>query len=331
MPKGYTHLAYEQRCQIYALLKRGMSQNQIAKDIGMSQSSINREIKRNSGKKGYRYKQAQKKADGRRLKVSSQPKKMIPQVISLIESLMREKQWSPEQISGWLKKNRGIFISIERIYRHIWQDKSNKGTLYKNLRRSAKKYNKRANKLAGRGLIPNRIGIENRPKIVDAKVRVGDYEMDTIIGSRHRGAIVSVTERKTKLAKLYLVNQPTAEATSDAVIKQLLPFRKYVHTLTADNGKEFSQHRRIANKLHAQVYFAQPYHAWERGLNENTNGLVRQYFPKKTDFTKLTQDEVQRVEDLLNSRPRKTLNFRTPNEVFLELTGIINKSYALRS
>lgn len=329
MPKGYLHLAYEQRCQIYALLKRGLSESQISKDLKVAQSTINREIKRNKGKREYRYKQAHVKAVDRRSNASSRSKKMTPSLSLFLEQTLKEKKWSPEQISGRMKLMTGQGVSYERIYQYIWEDKRNGGSLYKNLRRRGKKYNKRKNKLAGRGLIPNRVGIEQRPVIVDEKIRVGDYEMDTIVGARHKGAIVSIVERKTKIARLYLLNRATAEATSSAIVTLLMPIKDHVHTITADNGKEFAQHEHIKEKLEADVYFARPYHAWERGLNENTNGLVRQYFPKNCDFTKLTQADVRKVEYQLNNRPRKSLNYQTPNEVFLAATKL-DLNYALR-
>ena len=329
MPQGYHHLAYDKRCQIYALLNRGFSQIQIADDIQVDQSTISRELNRNKGRRGYRYKQAQEKATERRYRASAQPRKMGPEVTQFIEQALCQKQWSPEQISGYVRRSMNISISPESIYQYILNDKRMNGTLYKHLRRSGKKYNRRKNKTAGRGLIPNRVGIENRPAIVELKERVGDFEMDTIIGSHHRGAIVSVVDRRTKLTKLKLVSRATAEETKNAVVELLSPIKKHVLTMTTDNGKEFAKHMDISKALNATVYFANPYHAWERGLNENTNGLVRQYFPKKTDFSKLTHEEVQNVEYLLNTRPRKNLQYQTPIEVFLQLTGH-SLNYALQ-
>ena len=202
MPKGYHHLTYDKRCQIYALLRRGFSQSQIAKDLEVAQSTISREIGRNKGKRGYRYKQAQEKAEIRRQAASSKPYKMTPDLTMLLEQTLSKKQWSPEQFTGYIKVHMNISISHERIYQYIWNDKRTGGTLYKHLRCSGKKYNKRRNKSAGRGLIPNRVGIEHRPTIVEQKNRVGDFEMDTIIGSQHKGAIVSLVDRKTKLTRL---------------------------------------------------------------------------------------------------------------------------------
>ena len=328
MPKGYKHLTYEQRCQIYALKQGNLTQKEIAETTGSTQPTISRELRRNKGLRGYRYKQAHENALQRRKQASSIPHKLTPQFISFMEKMICDDQLSPEQISGHLKKLSGASISHERIYLHIWQDKKNDGTLYKNLRRKGKKYTKRANKKAGRGLIPNRVGIEYRPDIVEQKKRVGDFEGDTIIGAGHRGAIVSIVDRKTKLTKLRLINGARAEETALAMIESLRPIKEYVHTITTDNGKEFAQHEIVATELNTKFFFANPYRSWERGLSENTNGLVRQYFPKGCDFTKLTQEQVLKVERKLNNRPRKTLNFMSPNEEFLRLTGV-DLNYAL--
>jgi transposase, IS30 family len=329
MPKGYQHLTHDLRCQIYALKRSGLSQNKIAEQLGVDQSTISKELRRNAGRRGYRYKQAHEKAMQRRHDASSVASKMTPDFIPFVELLIRKNKMSPEQISGRLRKSHGISISHESIYRHVWRDKKEGGDLYENLRQRGKKRNKRGSKNAGRGLIPNRVGIEFRPAEVATKQRVGDWEGDTIVGKDHRGAIVSMVERKTKLVRLKLIPAATAQETTKATISILDPFKKYVLTITTDNGKEFSGHKNIADALDAQIYFANPYHSWERGLNENTNGLVRQFFPKKTDFTKLTHEQVKEVEDNLNNRPRKMLKFRTPNEEFLHLAGIV-PGYALR-
>jgi len=327
---GYRHLTLEKRCQISALLKREISQAEIAKDLNVTQSTISREIKRNRSKRGYHHNIAEKKAAQRKNNAHRKLRKMTSEVTDQIKQMICSKQWSPEQISNHLKCEQNLSISHEWIYKLIWSDKRRGGQLFKHLRRIGKKYNKRRNKLAGRGLIPNRVGIENRPTVVDEKSRVGDFEIDTVVGARHVGAIVTIVDRKTKLARLKLLKRITAEETRDAVISLLDPIKAHVQTITADNGKEFAKHVEIAAALEATVYFANPYSAWERGLNENTNGLIRQYFPKGSDFTILTDEQVQRVEYLLNTRPRKTLNYQTPLGVFTQLTGV-HINYALPS
>jgi len=327
MPEGYHHLSYDKRCQIYALLKRDVPQKEIALVIGCSQSAISRELKRNRGKKGYRYKQAQEKTDCRKEKSINSRKKIKGKIEDRIREMLTLYQWSPEQISGRLKKE-GANISHEAIYQYIWQDKHKGGFLYKHLRNKGKKYKSRSGKNAGRGVIPNRVGIENRPKIVDQKKRVGDWELDTIVGANHKGAIVSIVDRVTKITRLALLKRATAYNAAKAIIALLNPFAENVLTLTSDNGKEFAKHEFIASSLKADFYFAEPYSSWQRGLNENTNRLVRQYFPKGTDFTKLEKDDVKKIEYLLNTRPRKMLNFKTPAEEFYRRTKTV-LNYAL--
>ena len=250
---------------------------------------------------------------------------MTPCLIARVEALLYDRQWSPEQICGALNHEDGTKVSHESLYRYIWLDKRTGGTLYLNLRQRGKKRNKRGAAAVGRGLIPGRIDIAQRPSIVDARSRLDDWELDSIIGAKHRGAITSMVERKTKLTKLVLLEGPTSKATNAGIIARLGALKKHVHTMTSDNGKEFAGHADTSEKLGAGFYFCTPYRSWERGLNENTNGLVRQYFPKGT---KLNASDVQRVEDLHNSRPRKALNFYSPKEVFDKLTAPL-ESYAL--
>jgi IS30 family transposase len=320
MSKGYHQLTYEARCQIYALLKSGQSLASIAHQLGVHRSTIGRELKRNSGGRGYRYKQAQAKASDRRAQASREPRKMTPDIVRLIAEKLTQEQWSPEQISGWLLKEDIVSVSPECIYQHIRTDRKQGGNLHSQLRHGGKPYNRRQGKTSGRGLIPNRVDIDERPAIVERKSRIGDWEADTLIGARHQGAILSYVDRKSKYTKLSKLVNTTAQGVLQASSHILSPHTKQVHTITFDNGKEFSGHADIATKLNAKTYFAKPYHAWERGLNEHTNGLVRQYFPKGTDFTTITQADIQRVEDKLNSRPRKVLQFRTPSEVFFSAT-----------
>jgi IS30 family transposase len=313
------HLTQDERCQIYALLKSGKSKRFIANQLCVSHTTIVRETKRNEGRRGYRCQQAHEKAVSRRALASMRTYKLTPDVIDKIKEQLLDTQASPVQISGHLLKIHGIKISHESIYRLIWEDQKKGGKLYKHLRHKAKKYNKRGSKKAGRGLIPNRVDIEERPQIVNEKIRLGDFELDTIVGAHHKGAIVSIVDRCSKFSMLELIPHATKEVVREAIIKRLSPFRKDVHTLTFDNGKEFADHEKISRALNASSYFAKPYHSWERGLNEHTNGLVRQYFPKHTDFTILTSEQVRDVEKRLNSRPRRILNFETPQERFLSL------------
>ena len=239
---------------------------------------------------------------------------MTPELVKLIESKISE-DWSPEQISGWLRNEHSLMISHERIYQHIWSDKLKCGNLYKHLRRQGKKYQKRSNGKTSRGQIKNRVSIDERPAIVDSKIRVGDWEIDTVIGKGHQGALVTLVERKTLYTLAAQVDSKHAEPVTKAAINLLTPFLGRVHTITADNGKEFAWHEEIAKQLKTKVYFAHPYHSWERGLNENTNGLLRQYFPKGTNLKYVKQKEVDSVIFKLNNRPRKTLGYKTPAEM----------------
>ena len=316
MSDSYHHLTYEGRCQLYALREKSHPVLDIANHLKVHRSTIYRELRRNRGKRGYRFKQAQRKATQRRSEVSGRSRKMTEEMISLIEEKLA-LQWSPEQIAGWLARtNRLIKVSYETIYQYVWKDKRNGGTLYKNLRHRGKKYNKRGSSKSGRGLIPNRVDIDHRPQVVEEKQRLGDWELDTIIGKGQRGAIVSMVDRASKLTKLVKVDRKTAEEVERALLLGLTPIQEHVLTLTADNGKEFARHQEVARALNADFFFAKPYHSWERGLNEHTNGLVRQYLPKSTYFGDVSQAQLDEIEFLLNNRPRKVLNYLTPIEAF---------------
>ena len=318
MTRGYQHLTYEQRCQISILKTRGDHPAKIAQTLGVLRSKITRELHRNSEGGTYSAEQAQRKTEDRRRHSSTT--KMSPGLIAVIEGKLKI-DLSPVQISGWLKRHGKEHVSYETIYKYIWADKKSGGGLYKHLRHSGKKYYKRSKGTAGRGCILGRIDIKERPIIVEEKTRLGDWELDTIIGAGHRGAIVSMVDRATKLTKLVKVSHKTAQEVKEALIKKLAPIRKFVHTLTADNGKEFAYHQSVSRALKADFFFATPYHSWERGLNEHTNGLVRQYFPKRVSFDHVTEEEIERVETLLNNRPRKILEFETPLEAFYRLSG----------
>lgn len=316
MPSGYHHLGYHERCQIYALRKSGESVHGIAAEIGRAASTVSRELKRNSGGRGYRHRQAQQLSEDRRSLASSRPRKMTPDLWSTVEDLLRGVQWSPEQIAGRLRLEGVVSVSTTWIYRHVRADRSAGGDLHRHLRHRGKKYNRRSPGGAGRGVIPNRVDISERPAIVEEKSRVGDWEVDTIVGGRHRGALVSVVDRASKYTFLEGVVSRSSALVGGAVCAMLAPVKAVCHTITADNGKEFAGHQVVSEALNTGFYFATPYHSWERGLNEATNGLVRQYFPKGTDFHEVDAAAVRRVQDLLNHRPRRALGFRTPAEVF---------------
>jgi IS30 family transposase len=220
----------------------------------------------------------------------------------LIEALIRQ-EWSPEQVSDWLRVNYSHQISHEWIYQYILMDEHAGGDLHRHLR-CQKKRRKRYGSYDRRGTLKNRVSIDERPAIVDTRQRLGDWEVDTIIGKGHRHAIVSLTERKSRLALLRKVERKTAQAVADAVIELLKSLPVRTHTITADNGKEFADHERIARDLRTDVYFAHPYSSWERVTNENRIGLIRLYFPKKRNFATITETEIEFVMERLNNRPR---------------------------
>jgi IS30 family transposase len=311
--RTYTQLTQEQRYQISALKRIELNQSEMAKEIGVHRATIGRELLRNEGGRGYRPKQAHEKALQRRAK--SQPR-IRAESWAVVDKKLRQ-DWSPEQVSGWLNKHQELRISHEWIYQHILADQRTGGDLYTHLR-CQKKRRKRYGKHDYRGKIPDRVSIEERPAIVAQRERLGDWEIDTLIGKGHRGALVSLVERMSRFTLLQPVDQCLAELVSQATISLLKPLSEKVHTITGDNGKEFANHAQIAEALNASFFFAHPYSAWERGTSENTNGLVRQYFPKNTNFWNTTFEEALSVTDKLNHRPRKCLDFLTPFEVFLK-------------
>lgn len=320
---NYQQLTQDLRYQISALLKAGFSKSSIATQLGVHKSTISRELKRNRGLRGYRPKQAQSLALARR-KNKQNATRISKQTWQQVEDFL-QLDWSPEQISGTLKAQGLQAPSPERIYQFIIDDKQLGGQLFTHLR-CQKKRRKRYGKYDRRGQLLNRKSIDQRPDVVAEKSRIGDWEADTIIGKNHQQAIVSLVERRSKLTCLAKVERNTQEAVKQAIIKALLPFADSVHTLTSDNGREFAGHEAIAEALGAEFYFAHPYHSWERGLNENTNGLVRQYFAKGSDFTAISEEQVQAVAARLNERPRKTLGFQTPNQVFFNLSTVALRS-----
>ena len=328
----YIHLTQSERCQIYALNKSGNSLRSIARDLNRSASTISREVLRNLGLCGYRYVQAQGFADERRRKASCNALKMTKKLKQMIYDKLANLQWSPEQISGWLAKNpiHGMSISHESIYQYIWEDKRSGGKLFRHLRHRGKKYNKRMHSKNRRGIIPNRRDIDDRPAIVEQKSRIGDWEADTIIGKNHQGALLSLVDRASKVTILQKLPAKKADDVEQAITRRLHEFKDFCHTITSDNGMEFANHQEIAQKLETDFFFAKPYHSWQRGLNEHTNGLVRQYFPKKTNLAMVTNGRVAKVQWLLNNRPRKVLNFKTPLEVFYaNLTNLNAQTVAL--
>lgn len=322
--KHYKQLTREQRYQISGLKKAGLNQSQIADELVVHKSTISREFRRNKGRRGWHPKQAQELRDERRKNCANAQRHSLLEWTE-VERLIRQDM-SPEQASQRLALEGGLQISHESIYLHIYADKRRGGDLCWHLRCQKPRRKRYASGQERRGTIKNRIGIDERPVIVEQKSRIGDWEGDTVIGKNHRGALVTLAERKSRYILAAQVPDKHASGVTAAVTRLLRPHKGKCYTMTFDNGKEFAEHETIASELDADVYFAHPYHSWERGLNENSNGLLRQYFPKGMELVEVTQEQVQWAVDRLNHRPRKVLGFRTPFEVFFGETVRYTKS-----
>ena len=320
---AHNHLSYYERCKIQAMDEQGYQQKEIAKALGRSPSTISREFKRNktlrwSRNRGWLYRgdYAQHNANARK---KNKPKHIA--FTANIEQFIREKlqiKWSPEQVAGYAKINNIPCVSHERIYQFVESDKANGGELYKKLRHGNKRYRRKYGQ-GKRHIIKDRVMIDARPAIINDKQRLGDWEIDTVLGKNRRQAIVTITERLSKKLVAQAMPNHKAITTAQASIKGLSPYVRYVHSITSDNGTEFAEHKTISQQLQSAFYFAHPYSSWERGLNENTNGLLRQYLPKRYNFKTITNRELQQIVDEINNRPRKTLGYKTPNQVFKEL------------
>ena len=311
----YKQLTSEQRYTISVLLQNGTKRNDIAKAIKVHPSTITRELKRNSGVRGhYNWETAQ--ANAMRTKRKKPGNHSIDETIKEeARRILITEQWSPEQISGALAM-KGKHISYETIYRMIRKDKAEGGDLYKHCRHRLKH---RARPVGGKRVpIPNRTSISERPKEADGK-RFGDFEMDTIVGRGNHGAIVTLIERSTNM--LFMRKLPkgkNAKELARTVIHLLRPFKEHIKSITTDNGTEFACHEMISKSLGVKVYFADPYSSWQKGGIENANGLIRQYVRKSETFEHVSHQQITKYSRKLNMRPRKKLNYRTPQECFYE-------------
>jgi len=316
--KNYNHITLEQRIKIEALLKAGHKVSFIAKQLSIHRSSIYRELNRNQTKTGkYNAGFAQELSEEQKERFSNNRSFTFSMEKFIREKLSKE-QWSPEQIWGYCKKNNIDMVSHESIYKFVYQDKNKGGVLYKNLRVASKKYRKRYGSGKGkRCIIKDKVSIDLRPECINNKQRIGDWEIDTIVGKDNKGAIVTIAERVTAFVLIAKLNGKNAQELAEAVVKLMMPFKDLVLSITSDNGTEFAMHKYISKKLGALFYFAHPYSSWERGLNEYTNRLIRQYIPKKTNFDDVNHLFINEITMKLNRRPRKKLNYKTPGIEFL--------------
>ena len=327
----YEQLSMDERYQITHLHQAGLANAQIARRLRRHRATIGRELKRNPDPMGgYHYQSAQHLATQRRSDASCRYRLDIPGSIAVkaVHAGLKQR-WSPQQIAGRLKLDHpddsAAWISHEAIYQWTYREARAGRVFYQRLRRPRKHRRCRipGDRKAKRGVIPGRVGIEQRPDIVDERGRFGDWESDTVEGAKGRGLVVTHVERKSRYTLLGKLPDKKAVTLSRAtrVMMKGLP-KKLRRTMTPDNGKEFADFKTIEQELKMTVYFANPHSPWERGLNENTNGLLRGWLPKGSDFKKITNARLAQIQKMLNNRPRKCLNYRTPREVLNALPGV---------
>ena len=316
--KHYHQVTDEERFYIWNASREGVSQKKIAETLGRHPSTISREMKRNRMPRSVMYTHywACEVVKWRKRRVAkTKHRKVTGEITDMIEQLVKQ-YLSPEQVCGYLKEHHSISLSHETIYRYIYEDKERHQSLKPFLRQGSKLRRKRYGSGARASKIPNRVCITDRPKIVEEKTRIGDWECDTVVGLDRKSVLVTLVDRATLFTCCARVYTRKAKVVSSAIIRMLKPYIDKVKTLTFDNGSEFVEHEKIAKSLNAKTFFAHPYSSWERGINENTNGLLRQFFPKKTDFKTVTNQELKNAVNNLNNRPRKTRNYKTPNQLF---------------
>ena len=300
----YQHLSHYERYQISALMKAGKNRSEIVVILGRHKSTISRESARNAGLRGYRPRQTSLLTEDRS-HGSRNAREIAPEIMKQALGLIT-LEWSPEQIAGKLP------ISHETVYRHVYADKACGGSFWRSLRCQKKRRKRYVSGRDRRGQIVGRRPITERPAAVKARSTVGHWKGDTVIGASHKQAIVSLAERKSGFAVFAKVTNKTSYLVSHAIVSRLKPLAARVRTITYDNGKEFAEHHFVDQELGSTAYFADPFASWQRGSNENLNGLLRQYFPKKRPLSTVTEEELRMIENHLNHRPRKRLGFRNP-------------------
>lgn len=319
MSQNYSHLSLEQRYKIEALLQAGISKTEIAKQIGVDRSTIYREINRNSvyqsrGHDKYKANTAQNFAAKRAYrppKVKSNDKDISRRIIWLIKC-----DWSPEQIACTCKKRNIPMLSMEGIYQWLYKNRWHEGKdLLKHLRRGHRKRRKRSLNKQPRVIIKDKVSIKERPEIIDNQERFGDYETDLVKCTN--GYFITITERKSLYNILVKIPNKKTETVINGIIKMLRPYKELIYSITSDNGTEFTDFKKIVEILDIEWFFADPYCSQQRGCNENQNGLLRQYFKNNTDLSKVTENDVLKIQNKLNNRPRKKNNFLSPKKILL--------------
>ena len=315
---NYRQITPEERYMLAALRKQGFNHSQIARALGRHRSSVGRELSRNSCHLDGRYRasKAQERTNGRRSR-SRRNLRFTARDFALVDELLR-RQWSPEQVAGYLRRVGRLMISHETIYRHIWRDKRAGGLLYTHLRGARKRRRKRYGSYDSRGRLAGKRSILERPPAVETRRQTGHWEIDTVMGCGSKDCVVSLVERKTGLLLIGKLEDRTTASLNRRVIRLINRNRGPFETITSDNGTEFHDYLQIEERTKATFYFATPHHAWERGSNENANGLIRQYLPKGASMAGLSQRQCNTIARKLNTRPRKRLGFRTPLECFNE-------------
>lgn len=315
----YHQLTAEERYTIAILLQQGKSQAFIARYLNRSPSTISRELNRNRRKDGkYEAKRAIQRTS--RIRRESRRRWYFSDLeLQIVISLLRQ-DWSPEQIALWLK-DQGVFsISHSTIYRYVWYDRCFGGQLFNHLRQAGKKRRKQYKGADSRGILANKAHISERPISAENRSRIGHWEIDTVFGGRDHHCIVTLVERKTRYTIIGKLANKSKEALNQKVIELINRETRSFKTITADNGTEFHGYSTIEKTTGVKFYFANPYHSWERGLNENTNGLIRQYLPKGKTMQGITQKDCDKIAQKLNRRPRKCLNMKTPEQVYAKST-----------
>ncbi len=310
------HLTKEQRYVISVLNKRGESLQSIADEIGVHKSTISRELRRNSSKRGtYNPLKAQEFANERKERFASN-RRFTKEIEKRVRSFLEKEQWSPDEIVGYCKKNKIECVSVERIYQFIRRDKAQGGNLYKHLRHQLK-HRKRPIGGHSKVRIKDRVSIAHRPDKANNRTEFGHWEADLISGKNHKGFMLTLTERVSKqLMTSYLPEGKNAKAVANAIIDILLPYKEFVLSITMDNGLEFAEHKKVAEKLQAKTYFTNPYSSWEKGQIEYMNKLLRQYYPKNKPINYENTKNINEIQRKINNRPRKNLNYNKPFEIF---------------